>query len=184
MSLPEAERLQARIAVVEEHISCENRHDLDAVMATFGMDARYDDEPWGDHRTGRDGVRSYYTELMRALPDLAIEVKNRHVASESVVVEVIIQGTHLGPWRGLPATGRRIEFALCGVYSFDADDRLAGERIYYDRGVVLGQLGLFHEPVRGLGRVVTALSHPVTIARAYLRRSSRNSTESGSPKAV
>jgi hypothetical protein len=75
MSLLEAERVQARMAVVDEHIRCENRHDLDAVMATFGMDARYDDEPWGDHRTGRDGVRSYYSELMRALPDLAIEVK-------------------------------------------------------------------------------------------------------------
>jgi len=171
MSLPETERVEARMAVVDEHIRCENRHDLDAVMATFGIGARYDDEPWGDHRTGRDGVRSYYTELMRALPDLAIEVRHRHVASDSLVLEVSIRGTHLGPWRGLPATGQRIEFPLCAVYTFDADDRLAGERIYYDRGVVLGQLGLFHEPLRGLGRLVTALSHPVTIARAYLRRS-------------
>jgi len=121
-------------------------------------------------------VRSYYSELMRALPDLAIEVKNRHVAYESLVLEVTIRGTHLGRWRGLPATGRRMEFPLCGVYAFDADDRLAGERIYYDRAVVLGQLGLFHEPSRGFGRVVTAFTHPLTIARAYLRRSSRNST--------
>jgi steroid delta-isomerase-like uncharacterized protein len=176
MSVLEAERIQARMAVVDEHVRCENRHDLDAVMATFGMDARYDDEPWGDHRTGRDGVRSYYTELMRALPDLAIEVKQRHVASESLVLEVTIRGTHLGPWRGLPATGRRMEFPLCGVYAFDADDRLAGERIYYDRGAVLAQLGLFHEPLGWSGRVATVLSHPVTIARAYLRRSSRNSS--------
>jgi steroid delta-isomerase-like uncharacterized protein len=174
MSLLEAERVQTRMAVVDEHIRCENKHDLDAVMATFGMDARYDDEPWGDHRTGREGVRSYYSELMRALPDLAIEVKHRHAGSESLVLEVTIRGTHLGPWRGLPATGRRMEFPLCAVYAFDVDDRLTGERIYYDRGTVLSQLGLFQEPSRGLGRVVTALSHPLTIARAYLRRSPRN----------
>jgi hypothetical protein len=55
---------------------------------------------------------------------------------------------------------------LCGIYTFDASDKLAGERIYYDRGVVFGQLGLFHEP-KGLGRIITALSHPITIARAY-----------------
>lgn len=176
MVVSEAERLQARTAIVDEHIRCENRHDLDVVMATFGMDARYDDEPWGDHRTGRDGVRSYYTELMQALPDLSIEVKDRHVATDSVVVEVTIRGTHLGPWRGLPATGRGVEFPLCGIYAFDHDDRLLGERIYYDRGTVLGQLGLFHEPVRGWGRVAAVLGHPFTIARAYLRRSSRNST--------
>jgi steroid delta-isomerase-like uncharacterized protein len=139
-------------------------------MATFGADARYDDEPWNDHRLGRDSVRSYYSELMRALPDLAIEVKHRHVAAESLVVEVTIRGTHLGSWRGLQGSGRRLEFTLCGIFTFDAEDKLANERIYYDRGAVLGQLGLFHEPSQGLGRIVTALSHPVTIARAYLRR--------------
>jgi steroid delta-isomerase-like uncharacterized protein len=129
MSFPDPERLKARVGLVEEHVRCENRHDLDAVMATFGTTARYDDEPWADHRSGRDGVRSYYTDRMRALPDLAIEVRHRHVASDSIVLEVIIRGTHLGQWRGLPATGRRVEFPLCAVYTFDADDRLAGERI-------------------------------------------------------
>src|SRR5206468_8100571 len=121
MSLPETERLRARMAVVDEHIRCENRHDLDAVMATFGMETRYDDEPWRDHRNGRDAVRSYYSELLRALPDLAIEVKHRHVGSESLVLEVTIRGTHLGSWRGLPATGRQMEFPLCAVYAFDVD---------------------------------------------------------------
>ena len=174
MPILDATQTNARIAIVDEHIACENRHDLDAVMATFGREARYDDEPWDDHRTGRDGVRGYYIELMRALPDLKIEVTQRHVALDSLIVEVIISGTHLGPWRGLPATGRRVEFPLCGVYTFDADDRLAGERIYYDRGTVLGQLGLFHEPGRGLGRVGTAISHPLTIARAYLGRTGRS----------
>ena len=181
---PEVERAKARLAIVDEHIRCENRHDLDAVMATFGIDARYDDEPWGDHRTGLDGVRSYYLDLLRALPDLAIEVRHRHAASDSVVLEVIIRGTHLGPWRGLPATSRRMEFPLCAVYTFDVGNRLAGERIYYDRGAVLGQLGLFHEPSCGLGRVVTALSHPVTIARAYLRRSAHPPIKPAPPRAA
>ena len=169
MSLTVGQRTEARVAMVEEHVRCENRHDLDAVMATFGPEARYDDQPWGDHRSSRDGVRSYYTDLLRALPDLTIEVRDRHVGSDSIVLEVTIRGTHLGPWRGLPATGRPLEFPLCAVYTFNADDRLAGERIYYDRGMVLGQLGLFHEPMRGFGRIATALSHPVTIMRAYLR---------------
>ena len=164
------QRLRNRTATVDEHIRGENRHDLDAVMATFGVEAHYDDEPWNDHRTGRDGVRSYYGELMRAVPDLAIDVRERHVASEAIVVEVTIHGTHLGAWRGLPATGRRIEVPLCGIYAFGDDDKLTRERIYYDRAAVLAQLGLFHDPTRRSGRVATALSHPVSIARAYGRR--------------
>jgi hypothetical protein len=66
-----------------------------------------------------------------------------------------------------------VEFPLCGVFTFDAHDRLAGERIYYDRGTVMRQLGLFHEPRGALGRFATVLSHPLTIARAFLRSSNR-----------
>ena len=64
----EQSRVHARTVIVDEHVRCENLHDIDAVMATFGTSARYDDEPWRDHRIGRDQVRSYYTELVRALP--------------------------------------------------------------------------------------------------------------------
>jgi steroid delta-isomerase-like uncharacterized protein len=163
----------ARLAVVEQHVRSENLHDLDAVMATFGPAARYDDDPWGDHREGLDGVRAYYTELMRALPDLVIDVMRRHVTPESVVLEVAIRGTHRDEWRGLPATGRRVDFPLCGVFTFDADDRLAGERIYYDRATVLRQLGVFREPSSALGKITTALAHPVTIARALFARLAR-----------
>jgi len=168
MSLIDTEQVQARMALVDEHVRCENRHDLEAVMATFGADARFDDEPWGDHRTDRAGVRSYYTDLLRALPDLVIEVIHRHAARDSIVLEVVIGGTHRGAWRGLPATGRRVRVPLCGVYTFDTTDRLAGERIYYDRAAVLQQLGFFHEPLNGWGRLITALSHPISMARAYL----------------
>jgi steroid delta-isomerase-like uncharacterized protein len=162
-------RLKARMDVVDEHVRCENLHGLDAVMATFGKTARYDDEPCEDHRIGHDGVRAYYSDLMRALPDLSIEVNNRHAASDSIILEVTIRGTHLGLWRGLPGTGRALEISLCGIFTFDSDDRLAGERIYYDRVAVLRQLGVFSDPSKGFGRVISALTHPLTIARAYLR---------------
>ncbi len=173
-------RLQARLVIVEEHVKCENRHDLGGLMATFGADARYDDEPWRDHRLGPDAVRAYYSELLTSLPDLAIDIRERHVAADAIVLEVTIRGTHLGVWRGgLPATGRRLDFALCGIFTFDAEDRLAGERIYYDRGTVMRQLGLFHEPDGALGRVATALSHPLTIARALLRPRKRRRPANG-----
>src|SRR5689334_19621546 len=93
--------------------------DLEGVLATYGDNARYDDEPWDTHYAGRAGVRLFYEQLMNALPDLEIEVQRRYIAEDSIVVEVIIRGTHLGDWRGLAATGRRVEFPLCGIYTFD-----------------------------------------------------------------
>src|ERR1700722_9741680 len=142
----------ARIAVVEQPVRLENAHDLEGVLQTFGRTARYDDEAWGEHYEGGDGVRLFYEQLMKALPDLAIEVVRRHVTDDAVLLEVMIRGRHLGEWRGLPATGRRVEIPLCGVYTFDSEDRLAGEKIYYDRGTVLEQLGVFHDPQSVLGQ--------------------------------
>jgi steroid delta-isomerase-like uncharacterized protein len=162
-----------RLAIVEEHVRLENAHDLDGVMGTFGAQARYDDEPWGEHHMGRTGVRSYYETLFRAAPDLRIDVHKRHVTDEAVVLEVVISGTHRGAWRGLPPTGRRLEFPLCGVFTFGDDGRLAGERIYYDRATVLRQLGVFREPATLWGRLLMPLAHPITVARALLRREDR-----------
>jgi len=168
------DRQSRRLEVVEEHVRLENAHDLEGVIRTFGEMARYDDEPWGQHYKGRQGVRAFYEQLMSALPDLKIEIVRKHVADEAIILEVVIRGTHRGGWRGLPATGRRVEFPLCGLYTFDSDNRLAGERIYYDRGVVLRQLGVFHEPQSVLGRITTLITHPVTILRALAKNLFKN----------
>jgi hypothetical protein len=78
MSEVDPARLKARLAIVEEHVKCENHHDLAGLMATFGTEARYDDEPWQDHRLGLEAVLSYYTELLASPPDLAIDIRHRH----------------------------------------------------------------------------------------------------------
>ena len=164
------DRQSARLAIVEKHVRLENAHDLEGVLATFGDSARYDDEAWGEHYSGHDGVRSFYSQLMKAMPDLVIDVQSRHICADAIILQVVIRGTHLGAWRGLPATGRKVDVPLCGVYTFDSDDRLAGEQIYYDRATVLRQLGVFHEPESLLGSITTLLVHPFTIARAVLRK--------------
>lgn len=159
-----------RMALVAEHVRCENAHDLNGVIQTFGDSARYDDEPWDAHYQGLDEVRQFYSQLMAALPDLSIEIVRQHVSDETIILEVIIRGTQCGAWRGLPATRRRVEIPLCGVYTFSADDRLAGERIYYDRALVLRQLGVFREPQSALGRIGILLAHPLTILQALVTR--------------
>ena len=164
-SLPPDTVSAIRLQIVDEHIGMENRHDLEGIMRTFGEEARYDDEPWNAHYTGREEVRTFYGELLRAMPDLHLDVRRRHVGAEAVVLEVVISGRHLGGWRGLPATGRQVEFPLCGVFTFDRNDRLAGEKIYYDRATVLRQLGVFYEPDSLPGRIATALTHPLTMLR-------------------
>jgi steroid delta-isomerase-like uncharacterized protein len=168
-ALDSERRTAVRLAIVEEHVTRENQHDLEGIMQTFGASARYDDEPWDAHYVGREGVRAFYSDLMQAMPDFRIDVEHRHVSDAAIVLEVVISGRHLGAWRGLPPTGRNVKFPLCGVFTFDDDDRLAGEKIYYDRATILRQLGVFHEPDRLLGRINALLMHPFTMAKIATR---------------
>jgi hypothetical protein len=73
---PPKDRWSARIALLEHHIRLENEHDLEGVLRTFGDIAHYDDEAWGEHHRGRNGVRLFYEQLMKAQPSAA-EVKKR-----------------------------------------------------------------------------------------------------------
>ncbi|HET7856505.1 MAG TPA: ester cyclase [Gaiellaceae bacterium] len=159
----------ARLAAVREHVRLENLGDLDGIVQTFGETARYVDEPWSEHHVGLGGVRRHYERLLEAVPDLHIEVNREYVAEYAVLLEIGISGTHLGAWRGLPATGRRLELTACVIFTFDDEGRLAGERAYYDRASLLRQVGLFHEPESLPGRLSTVLTHPITIARALVR---------------
>ncbi len=163
------ERAAARLQIVDEHIGRENEHDLAGIMRTFGATARFDDEPFNAHHVGHEEVRAFYSGLLQALPALRLDVQRRHVAIDAVVLEVIVRGQHLGPWRGLPPTGGQVELPLCGIFTFDEKDRLAGERAYYDRATLLRQLGIFHEPETLIGRIATVAMHPHTMARAFAR---------------
>ena len=65
---PRRETQEAQLALVEEHIRQENRHDLEGIMATFGAAPEYEDTSWNEHHTGRDAVQAYYEELLRGGP--------------------------------------------------------------------------------------------------------------------
>jgi hypothetical protein len=66
-----------RLQRVEEHVRLENAHDLDGLMSTFGATGFYADEPWAESHDGLERVRDYYADLLRASPDLHVEVKSR-----------------------------------------------------------------------------------------------------------
>jgi steroid delta-isomerase-like uncharacterized protein len=137
-------KLAARRKLVEEHVREENRHALDTLMDTFGAEASFDVN--AEHIAGRDGVRQFYTEVFKGFPDFTIDVRQTHASDDAVILEVIIRGTHAGPFRGIPATGRQVEVPLCAVFPFDQNEKLAGERLYYDVALMLTQLGVLPQP--------------------------------------
>ena len=164
-----AEELRSRReAVVVEHMESENTHEYDVTMGTFSR-PRYEIVPTGDVFDGTERVLEYFRESRTAFPDQRNELIAMHHGEDSVVVEFWLRGTHLGPFRGLPATGRAFEVRCVAVFEFDEADGIVCERPYFDSATILRQLGIAHDPLTLRGRLATLANHPVTIGIALAR---------------
>ena len=157
------------------HMTLENAHDFDGAIGKFAR-PRYEVVPTGEVYDGVQGLHRFMQETVTGFPDFHYEVGLLHSAQDSIVVEGRFQGRHDGSWRGLPGTGRRVDFPMLIVFPFDGEDML-GERIYFDLDTALHQLGVACDPNTAMGKISIALNHPVTIAKAYLRSLRRRSRQ-------
>ena len=153
---------------MREHMESENRHDFDATLQTFSH-PRYEIVPTGDVYDGEGQVMAYFEETRTAFPDQRNELLEMHHADDAVIVEFDLKGTHDGPFRGLPPTGRAFTCRTLAIFVFEGD-HIVCERVYFDSATILRQLGIAHDPLSLQGRVATVLNHPVTIAGAMLRQ--------------
>src|SRR4051812_33255369 len=145
----------------------ENEHDFDTTVGTFGH-PRYELVPTGDVYDGEEAVRGYFAESRTAFPDQRNELIALHHADDAVIVEFDLLGTHLGPLRALPPTGRAFRCRMTAYFVFEGD-RLTCERVYFDQLTIMRQLGLAHEMSSVAGRLSTLVSHPVTIGRTLVK---------------
>jgi steroid delta-isomerase-like uncharacterized protein len=159
---------ERREALVIEHMDSENRHEYDATIATFDH-PRYELIGTGDVFDGQAEVERYFDETRTAFPDQRNELIAMHHSDDAVCVEAWLRGTHLGPFRGLPPTGRSFEMRFMAVFVFE-DERLVCERVYFDANTILRQLGIAHDPLTLRGRLATVANHPVTVGRAVFRQ--------------
>jgi len=161
----EAMRAMRRAAVVE-HMTAENAHDFERCIGAFSH-PRYEIIATGEVYDGAKRVEGLLFENKRAFPDFRFDVRRMRDAEDAVVVEGDFRGTHLGTWRGLPATGRVIGFPLIIVFEFEADQMVC-ERTYFDLGTPLRQLGVARDPNSRSGRIATVVNHPLTFTRAIV----------------
>ena len=131
------ERREAR---VREHMESENRHDFEVTLDTFDH-PRYEIVPTGDVFDGKEAVRRYFEDSRTAFPDQRNELIALHHTDAGVIVEFDLKGTHKGPLRGIPATGREFTCRTLAFFLFE-EERLVCERVYFDAATILSQLGL------------------------------------------
>ena len=80
--------------------------------------------------TGVQALKEVWTVLLRAFPDLRVEIEDVIAEGDKVVYRNTVTGTHLGEYRGLAPTGRSVRYGEIFVF------RLVGGRIAEIWGVV------------------------------------------------
>ncbi|KUI40185.1 ester cyclase [Mycobacterium sp. GA-2829] len=130
---------QQRETTVRAHIEAENRHDIEATIATFHR-PRY--EVNGEPSDGEEAVRELLRSLMHALPDLHAETTTMRHLDDGVLVEGLITGTHDGEWAGVPPSGNHVRVPMVAIFEFDGGQLLC-EKAYLDMAMVLAQMGAF-----------------------------------------
>ena len=129
---------QRREAIVRQHAEAENRHDVEATIATFHH-PRYEFN--GHPSDGGEAVRELLQGFMHGFPDFHIEPTRLRHLDDGVLVEGLMTGTHDGEWASMRPTGRRIDVPVVGIFEFDAD-RLLCEKVHLDMAKVLKQIGV------------------------------------------
>jgi len=131
---------ERREALVHEHMESENRHEFDVTLRTFSH-PRYEIIPTGEVHDGPEEVMRYFATSRAAFPDQRNELRTLHHTDAGVIVEFDLLGTHRGPLRGIPPTGREFRCPVVAFFLF-GDERIVCERVYFDSATILRQLGL------------------------------------------
>lgn len=134
-------RIERQRASVAEHLVLESAHDWAAVVASFtAPDPAFELVPAAARMRGCEGIAAAYRMLATALPDVRIaEVCGCDVPGCSVR-EIVVTGTHLGDYFGVAGSGRRVRVEMACFFEFDAEGRLAVERVYFDNARLLAQM--------------------------------------------
>ncbi|AZM49731.1 ester cyclase [Streptomyces sp. WAC 06738] len=130
---------RAAVELLRDAFAALNRKDLDAgtEMLTEDFVINIAGMPFQMH--GRDAWRQNVSVMRAAFPDFRVRIEDIFGSGDRVAVLLTMRGTHQGEFRGIPATGRRVEYTSAELYRV-ADGRIAEEWIYSDTETLMRQL--------------------------------------------
>ncbi len=133
------------VQYAEQQVAALNARDLDGYLS------RIDDSYVGQSETapgpirGREGVRQNLEMLLRAFPDLRVEIEQIIANEDSVVTRLRATGTHKGNFAGIASTNKSVVLQGCSVFEIRNGKAIRG-RIYADNATLFQQLGVLSLP--------------------------------------
>jgi steroid delta-isomerase-like uncharacterized protein len=122
-----------------------NKGDLAIVDDLVAPDAVNHEAPPGMPNRGPESARQVVMMLRTAFPDLHFTIEELVAEGDTVAGRVTMSGTHLGPFQGIPATGRSFEQAQTHFVRFREGFAIEHRAVRDDLGM-MRQLGVIPAP--------------------------------------
>jgi steroid delta-isomerase-like uncharacterized protein len=113
-----------------------NNHNVDLLSSYFSPD-------YVNHKNpgGLEGTKQLFLMLFEAFPDVRVSVESIGAEGDRVWVRITMRGTQLGPYMGVPPTGKTFEATTVNEVRID-NGMLAEEWGVTDTLAMMQQLGL------------------------------------------
>jgi steroid delta-isomerase-like uncharacterized protein len=95
----------------------------------------------------RAGMKGFYGALWAGFPDLTIRIDELITEGDKVAWRITASGTHDGPFQGLPATRKAVNFGAHYTFRFE-DGKIVERWSTIDRLSLLVQIGAVSMPVK------------------------------------
>lgn len=142
-----AERIEDRNRrVVRRHYDAAwNARDLSSIAETHAADFVHHDPSNPAPLRGPAGVQAQLAAVHGAFPDLRMTVDDIVAEGDAVVVRFHVEGTHGGPFAGIPATGRSVRIGGMVLHRF-RDGLIVEDHVVRDTFGLMVQLGVVPAP--------------------------------------
>jgi steroid delta-isomerase-like uncharacterized protein len=129
MSLEENKALVRRFV---DEVQC--RHNLSALDELYSAD--FVDRSGMTDPPNLESARRFFGSMFAAFPDMRFTIRQQIAEGDKVVAHKTFHGTHLGPFMGIPATGKTVTIDVMDIYT------VTGGRIteHWTVGDMLGML--------------------------------------------
>jgi steroid delta-isomerase-like uncharacterized protein len=98
----------------------------------------------GEKLRGSEQVEQFYGQLRKAFPDLHFTIENMVAEEDKVVTHWRAKGTHKGIFKGIPPTGKSIDFTAMDIDRI-SDGKFSECWSNIDELTLMKQLGVFPE---------------------------------------
>ena len=132
---------QRNLRAVADVLQFWNAGDIDGIVAFYDDEIVWKNVALEETYQGKAEVREFLTRLFTAIPDLVFSVDFKIARGDNVSEQWTVKGTHLGPFMGIPPTGRPVEIRALSMVTL-REGKFLRDEFYWDTGAVMRQMGL------------------------------------------